>query len=210
MCKFYFVTFFIFSFCKIFCQTEMIYLSPDSAYPNYIDEKGLKQGWWKSIDDSSGNIILCSYFLGELDGSFYVFNKNVKVYEVNYDLGSRNGWARFYDSKGRIIHLGLFRNDTLSYHIKFKRNGKIYEENETLAYVKHGKYIFYTKRGIVKSSITYKDGKKDGQEIFFHKNGRPSLVSNYSNNIENGVRIKYSKNGKIQKKHLFTNGKLEK
>lgn len=163
-------------FLSVFIFTLSCDAQPDTLF-NQIDERGIKQGFWKRT-----------------------MNDNSKTYLYaieSYKGGKRNGLCTYFFSNGKIETESYFRNDTLHGLSKVYKDfgGLRYEENFKNGRT-HGFKKYYNTDGELLEEHEYTEGVQIGTYLLYSKSKRVIVQSFYIKGVENGTRTVYSDNDK--------------
>ncbi len=200
---------------------------------NKKDEKGLKQGYWKTFYPD-GKIEKEMFFVNDtITGLYKVYNRLGQLVEKKeYNMGieilpdstKKDSllWKEEYDNSGRIKYLGAFRNNKpIGIHKEYdylKNNilAKIYNDEgilEATGYLdslnkKTGEWLYYSD-GKISSKGLYVNDKKKGEWMYYYPDGKIKQKGSYKNNKPIGKWLMYNTNGNIVKEENYENGKLE-
>lgn len=161
---------------SVFAFTLSCGAQSDTVF-NQVDERGLKQGFWKRT-----------------------MNDNSKTYLYaieSYKDGKRNGLCTYFFSNGKKETESYYRNDTLNGLSKVYKDygGLRYEENFKDGRT-HGFKKYYNSDGGLTEEQEYIEGVQTGIYRLYSKSKRVIVESFYTNGVENGTRKVYSDNDK--------------
>ncbi len=176
---------------------------------NRPDQKGLKQGVWKTFYDNGRIRSEANYKDDRLNGPYKEYDENgvVKVFfqYVNGNMQERTDTSDLdievrnqYNEKGNVIFSGSFRKDIpVGIHRNYDNEGKVTNA------------ILYSDRGEkIGEGIITDEGKKEGNWKYFYGKGNVRASGNYSNNFENGPWKYFYPDGKTEQNGTFKNGKF--
>ena len=172
-------------------------------YVNRFNANGLKQGLWKTFNDS-GKLVL----------------------EENYLNGKKNGYFKYYDQEGNFIRIEKYENDILiedavetkhlDRKVDYHPNGQI----RTIAHFFKGKpegiRREYSPEGkVVKSFIFHNgiclgegivddNGKKQGQWKEFYESGKVRALGKYKNGRPIGTWKYLYEDGNVEIEGAYT------
>lgn len=122
----------------------------------------------------------------------------------------------YYGLTGRITEKETYKNDKLNgistiYYHPEDPNDKRVIVAKTISYkmgVLDGDAIEYFDFGVIKSKVTYVNGKKEGLFIMNHPNGKPMVTERYKNGVQHGWQLAHDESGKEIGKKYYCFGKL--
>ena len=177
---------------------------------NRKDDKGLKQGLWRTYYEN-GNIQTEAYYSDDqLTGSFKEFDESGKVkVMLQYADGAlvededttelevqiRNQ----YDEQGVLKYSGTYRDSVpVGIHRMYDKDGKVVNS------------FLFDNYGIkVGEGIITNEGKKEGKWKYFYGDGRVRAAGSYANNLETGKWEYYFSGGKTEQTGVFKQGKTD-
>jgi len=131
----------------------------------------------------------------------------------NYDIGEtkENITTHYFENTP------LLQNTLLSYFEEGEILKTVNKQFSELNYEKynthpepHGiKETYYRKTKILKTLVTYKNGKKNGIYEKYYINGKLAIRKNYKNGIENGLYESWYDNGQLTIRCNYKNGKRD-
>lgn len=177
---------------------------------NRIDDKGLKQGLWRTYYDNLRIKTEAYYVDDQLTGIYKEFeeNGNLKVIlqyakgdiveeqdTLALDIEIKNE----YDNQGNLVKSGSYRkNVPVGIHRKYNTEGKV------IGAVLYDNYGKKTGEGIITN-----EGKKEGDWKYFYDNGAISASGKYNNNLRTGDWKFFYHNGNIEQTGVYKNGKTD-
>ncbi len=193
-----------------------VYYENGKLYEEQIWQNGVKEGSWKQFFKNGNPKTEANYKAGELDGSMKLFFPDGKL-ELNgtYVNAMREGNWLNYLPGGDIKTIEHYQSGTLL----------------STEYI-NGVFTETYPNDVLKSSITYKEGKKNGAFTEYYNAGqwkrrlKPAVddfpaeeeeyfegqqikqQGNYLNNQLHGKLIHYKTDGKIEKTEEYEKGKL--
>ncbi len=203
---------------------------------NITDAKGLKQGYWKKIDEKTNKRVYEGNFKdGKPDGIFkyfYTFD-SVKVI-MNFKDGGKVAYAKWLHPNGKVESLGKYvgeeKRDSVwvfydeygnllskEIYLNGKKNGlfivylpdgKITEQKNYKMDVLDGPFKQYFDGKIVKGEGVYVNGGLDGKVSYYFPNGVAVAQGFYKKGSKVGPWIYRSEDGKVKEKELYVEGKL--
>ena len=178
---------------------------------NRKDEKGFKQGTYKTFyEDGSVNREL-NYLDDELHGYFREYDESgILLQTLRYERGAIIeeideeakeiiDFRRTFDDQGRIIFSGGYREGIpIGIHRFFDTTGTVINS------------FIYNERGVkISEGIVDEQGRRKGEWKDFYITGELRARGNYSNNRRTGDWIYYFQNGGIEQKGRFLNGRFD-
>jgi antitoxin component YwqK of YwqJK toxin-antitoxin module len=177
---------------------------------NRKDDKGLKQGTWrtyyqngairteayyvddmlsgpyKEFDEKGGIRVLMQYAKGAI-----VEEKDTTALEI--DIRNK------YDNDGNLTYSGSYRDSVpVGIHRMYDKDGKVVNS------------FLFDNNGIkTGEGIITNEGKKEGKWKYFYANGKVESAGNYANNLQTGKWEYYYENGKKEQTGVFKQGKTD-
>ncbi|HOU97761.1 MAG TPA: hypothetical protein PLP65_02840 [Bacteroidales bacterium] len=178
---------------------------------NRKDEKGLKQGYWKTFYPNS-KIEKEIYYKNDTITGYYkefdkngqltvkkLYNKGIIVPDSLLDSLQVLDWKEEYYSNGKRKYYGAFKNGIkVGMHKEYDPEGKTIVAKE---YDDVGNLIG---EGIVDSL-----DKKQSDWKLYYETGELKAKGKYINNIQSGEWIYYYQNGTIEQKGKYKKGKID-
>jgi uncharacterized protein len=177
---------------------------------NRTDEKGLKQGIWKTYYPNGRVKTEVNYKDDLLSGSYKEYDEsgNVSVLlqyskgllieqkdtaDLDIEIVNRT------DEEGNIIYSGSYRkNIPVGIHREYDKNGKVTNA-----------YLYSDNGSKIGEGIITNEGKKEGAWKYYYDSGSVRAAGNFSNNLEQGNWKFYYGNGKTEQTGVFKNGKTD-
>jgi uncharacterized protein len=201
---------------------------------NRSDEKGLKQGIWRTYYNNGKIKSETNYKDNLLDGPFKEYDENGNISLIlHYTKGNiveeKDTSAldivisNKYDSLGRLIFSGSYRNNIpVGIHRIYDETGKVisgYIYNNYGAMLgkgiidnegkKEGVWTYFDEQGNIKSNGTYVNNLEQGMWKFFFVNGKTEQTGVYKNGKADGAWKWFFNNGSIKREEEYYNGKEE-
>jgi antitoxin component YwqK of YwqJK toxin-antitoxin module len=177
---------------------------------NRKDDKGLKQGIWRTYYEN-GKIKSEAYYVNDLlSGQYKEFdeNGNIKVklqYAKGAILEEKDTTAlevqiqNKYDVKGNLVYSGTYRDSVpVGIHRMYDSTGKVVNG-----------YLFDNNGIKLGEGIITNEGKKEGKWKYFYSDGSVQSSGLYSNNQPSGKWDYFYKNGKKEQTGVFKQGKTD-
>ena len=154
---------------------------------NQTDANGLKQGYWEKKDDVSGKLIYKGTFKdNKPQGIFYYYYKNSDTVHTKSD----------FRQDGKIAYVTMYHP-----------TGKLQAKGKYISEEKDSVWNFYDgNKGLLISTETYSNGKKNGPSKVYYETGTISEEKNYKNNLEDGPFKQYFSDKKIKGEGAFVAG----
>jgi len=177
---------------------------------NRKDEKGLKQGLWRTYYEN-GRIKTEGYYENDLlTGSYKEFDEDGNISlllqyaegalvqeedTIAMEIDIRNT----YDEQGNLTYSGSYLNDTpVGIHRMYDNTGKVVNS------------VLYDNDGTkIAEGIITNEGRKEGEWKYFFKNGKVRSSGRYANNLETGKWNYYYENGKTEQSGVYKQGKTD-
>ncbi len=156
---------------------------------NKTDEKGRKQGEWKTS-----------------------YPNGILRYEGFFQDGNPEGIFNYYDSTGQLKARNTFEsNGSIAWHQAFADNGFVIAKGKFVEQQKDSIWLYYAEAdSLLIASETYKKGLLHGESVtYFSGSEQPAEVLNYSNGRLDGLWIKYFEDGTIQTRATYVDDQLE-
>ena len=96
-------------------------------------------------------------------------------------------------------------NKAVDYGSLQARDGLVYIKDESRSF--SGRAESRHENGELKSSITYKDGKKDGLVRSWYENGKMQMETTYKDGKKDGLTHSWSGSGQLKKEATYKDGK---
>jgi len=203
---------------------------------NKVDDRGRKQGLWKSYD-VKGKLKYEGKFVDDIPtGTFtyYYPDGMVKAISEMSDNGRRS-YTKLFHTNGRLMgegnYLDKVKDGTWNYYSDFdgvkvstehyvegKLEGVIinyYPEGviaEQIPYkhgLKEGEWTQYFSDGKIKLKATYVNDLIEGLMLIYYQNGIPEVSGIYKNNLKHGQWMYFTDKGVLYKKETYANGQLK-
>lgn len=205
---------------------------------NRIDEKGLKQGLFKTFYPDKKVKTECYYKDGLLNGYYREFdNKGKETSIVRYINGElqqekKNSLADSKESvkvkndfyaDGTLKKSGGYKDSIpVGVHRTYNEKGKISgavtynEEGKKIADGivdgkgrEQGKWTLFDSTGSISGKGVYKNGKREGEWVFYFSNGKTEQQGLYKDGNPEGKWLWYYSDGKLRREENFERGKEE-
>lgn len=152
---------------------------------NKTDEKGRKQGYWEKIDPATKNKIYKGTFKDDKpQGLFVYYYKGMDSVRTKMD----------FRQDGKIAYAQLY------YY-----TGKIEAKGKYIGEQKDSVWSFYDGAGLLISTETYTNGKKDGPAKVFFPDGKVSEEKMYKDGKLNGPFKQYFNEKAVKAEGAFIN-----
>ena len=163
---------------------------------NTIDEKGLKQGFWK------------------------IFNKTKKlpnyspdqvVEEGNYENSRKQGiWKRFFPNGKIKDEINFVNSRPNGYYKTYYDNGEVQEEGTWKNNRNTGSFKRYYENGQIAQDFTFNTtGKREGKQTYYYENGQKMIEGDWAGGKEAGVITEYYDDGSLKAQKAFNNGVID-
>ncbi len=168
--------------------------TPDTT--GRLDEKGLKQGYWKIYGRMKA-----------LKG----FGPDQVIEEGNFQNSRKKGlWKRYYPSGDLKSTITYHRSRPNGPYAIYYPNGNL-QEKGTWEYNKNvGEFERYHPDGTLAQDFTFSpSGKRDGVQKYYHENGNLEVRVAVKNGKEDGIMERYYPDGRLKERKLFREGKVD-
>jgi antitoxin component YwqK of YwqJK toxin-antitoxin module len=202
---------------------------------NRTDEKGLKQGVWKTFYPNNkikseivyrNDTIIGVYKEFDINGKLVVkkYFENGKEVEKNIlDSIPEIEWKEEFYETGRRKYYGAFRNGIkVGLHKEYDPEhisiiGKEFNDDGVLIAEgivdtldrKQSEWKYYYEDGSLKAKGKYSNNLKTGEWEFYYPNGRIEQKGSFKRNKPSGKWIWYYPDGKIKREENYIDGKEE-
>ena len=201
---------------------------------NRKDQKGLKQGLWRTFYDNGKIKSEAEYRDDILNGPYKEYDEegNIKVlleYANGAILEEKDTTAleieirNKYDNEGNLTYSGSYRkNIPVGVHRMYDSSGKVingilYSNNGVKAGEgiitnegkKEGPWKYYNEKGNVISSGSYQNNQQIGKWVFLYENGKTEQAGEYKQGKADGLWQWYFKDGNLKREEEFYEGKSE-
>lgn len=153
------------------------------------DAQGRKQGYWKKTDEKTGQLIYEGRFVDDKPtGLFKYYNLNDSIKAIiDFKPDGRSSYAKYFHFNGKLAASGN------------------YSDKE----IKDGIWTYYDEMGILISTETYSQGKKNGPVQVYLPDGSVSEIKWYKNGLEDGAFTQYYEKDKLKTKGQYVQGTRE-
>jgi len=130
--------------------------------PSISEETPLKNGSWGFYNDSSQQLRSESYTSGELDGAYWVKDKNSRLIEEGfYKMGERDGaWVTYFDNGSIRQHINYLEGELEGEFTSYYSNGVSKIKGEYFEGKEEGSWKTYSEKGELELIIKFQFGKK--------------------------------------------------
>ncbi len=162
---------------------------------NFIDEAGLRQGYW----------VITGAMVNEP-----AFDSTDIVEEGKYVDDLKNGvWKKYYPSGILRSEISFEQNKPIGSYTLYYENGIVEEQGNWQRNKNTGSFIRNYVNGNPHQRFEFVDsGKRDGQQLYYHENGELALDVTLSNGKEVGVMKRYNESGDLSEEKIFEKGEL--
>ncbi len=201
---------------------------------NVTDAKGLKQGYWKKLDDKTNHLVYEGLFKDDKpQGVFkYYYSFDTVNAIIDFKDDGKISYAKLFHQNGKLMakgkYLGKTKDSVWLYYDEgayllskdnywlgkkngtcyvYLQDGKLAEERNFKMDVQEGIFKLYFDGKLVKGTGTYVNGKLEGKNAYYYPNGVEAAAGYYKNGLKNGPWIYKEQSGKIKEKELFIDGK---
>ncbi len=203
---------------------------------NQINDKGLKQGYWKKAYPNGGTMYEGYFKDGKPAGMMtrYYESREVRV-RMQYDENSDYVKTMFYYNDGEIAAEGTYyheKKDSLWKYYSFYTgtitstevynkglkhgvekqyyaNGQVSEETEWVNNAKHGFWNQYFDDGLLKLKTTYSYNQVNGVYTLYWPNGNLFILGHHLDNKRHGTWTFFTDEGKKKFEIVYHKGKAE-
>ncbi len=208
----------------------------DSENINRIDQKGRKQGTWKTFHPNNRIKEIIPYLDGKLHGykrtynikgkllntEYYINGKIQKIEEKTeennqpkvtlrrkyYPNGSIKEEGNFVNNKRTGTHNYYNENRKITHSIDYNDDGiKTASGLYNQKGQRQGEWQFFYADGKIKSQGSYKNGKRQGKWNFYFPNNKTEQIGKYQNGKPHGNWKWYYQSGQVRRIGKFKNGK---
>lgn len=177
---------------------------------NRTDERGLKQGTWRSYYPNGRAMVEANYKDDVLNGPYQEYDENgnlklmlqyangnliEEIDTAEMDIDIRNET----DSDGNVVYSGSYKNNVpVGIHRFFDKNGNIVNA-----------YLYNDNGAKIGEGIITGEGKKEGEWSYFNADGSVRSKGHFNNNLEQGSWRYFFKNGGTEQIGVYKNGKAD-
>ncbi len=200
---------------------------------NQVDKDGLKNGYWKKINEKGMIKYTGRFDHGIPVGKFTYFypdgitkarsefsdngrrthtityHHSGKVMSDGYYLDKKKDslWS-YYDNSGAILKVEFYRHNMKEGVWKtYYDNGQVAEEITYKADKKDGPWKTYYPDGTLKLEASHLDGERDGDAKYYYPSGKLEVSGHYKMSVRTGEWFYYDEDGKLIKKEVYEDGK---
>lgn len=158
---------------------------------NKLDEKGLKDGLWKGVYETSKR----------------------PRYEGTFSHGKEIGTFKFFDDTavGTVVATREFNTkDNSCYTIFYNQKKNKVSEGKVVNKLFEGEWKYYHEDSDkIMTLELYTKGKLNGIRKVYYLNGKIAEETSYKNGVKNGVYKKYSDTGIVFEECIYINGEFD-
>ena len=158
---------------------------------NQVNEKGLKNGFWKGVHEESKR----------------------PRYEGTFKDGVETGLFKYFDdtkAQSLIATREFSNNGKVAYTIVYDQKKNIVSEGKTINRVNDGIWKYYHKESKQLMTIeNYKNGKLDGVRKVYFPDGAIAEEAFYKNGSKEGIYKVYSSKGVVLEETTFKNNQYD-
>ncbi len=210
----------------------------DKNIINRVDEKGMKQGVFKTFYPDKRLKTECYYKDDKLNGYFREFDQKGKEISITRYINgekqeeNKNSLAQTKDAvkvkneffpDGTLKKSGGYKDSLpVGVHRTYNEKGKI-KSSETYnddgkkiadgivdgKGREQGKWTLYDTLGIISGKGSYKNGKREGEWLFYFSGGQIEQKGVYKDGKPEGKWLWYYPDGKLRREENFLKGKEE-
>ncbi|MDX9933286.1 MAG: toxin-antitoxin system YwqK family antitoxin [Bacteroidales bacterium] len=192
------------------CSSVVEEKYPDGTIKSEVTmENGRKNGPAKYYYPVGKVELSMNYQDDKLEGLYEKFTvKGIRTEMTMYSNGMKNGKSEVFTEDGKILISALFINDTIHGPYKeYHPNGQIKVSGAYNHGLYHGDWEYYDATGIRVGYAEFENGT--GKQFALHYGSkRIKTEVNFVNNQKNGAEIWYNQNGNIDKKIMYSQGKI--
>ncbi|MFM1932836.1 MAG: putative glucosyltransferase-S [Bacteroidota bacterium] len=192
------ISFLLAAFC---CLPSAAQAQHDSSMPqgeagvdfNVTNEKG-RHGLWIRVYPTGKMYYKGQFANGEPTGIFsFFYDSGERMSDVDHLDGTRNMFVVNYYKNGKVLSKGHYTEKTV--------------DGNTEKW-KQGAWEFYTEQGVLKTSETYVDNKREGKSIEYFANGKVLSEYSYARDEKHGAYREYFENGRLKGEGSYEYGEL--
>jgi antitoxin component YwqK of YwqJK toxin-antitoxin module len=179
----------------------------------YEEDTTVKNGKYTLYSPEGDILVQANYKDNVLDGPYVEFYENAtpKI-KATYSNGKKVGEQQTFSIQGTLLSKEVYENTTtpnVQLYKKYSPSGKLTGEG----FVKNGLYdstlTEYYENGAVKTTITFKEGRRTGPFSVFDPKGTLLQKGFYENDSLNGMITTYFNNGKIKSTAVYNKGSID-
>lgn len=205
-----------------------------NAQQNKTDEKGRKQGLWKTYHENGkvkyegefkDNVpvglfrhyyetgplkMTANYFNNGKSASTYIYYPNGKLQAAGlYAEQKKDSLWRYYNQDEKLIGEEFYSKGIENGSFKtWYANGQLVEELNYKNGVKEGVWKKYYENGKIRQEAFHLNGKLDGDYKIFTDEGKPFVEGKYKEDKKAGIWYYYTSTGAIEKIEKYRDGNL--
>lgn len=166
------------------------------ADTNFIDENGLRQGYWRIT-------------AGMKNDNRY--SPETVFEEGNYFNDKRAGVWQSYFPSGKLKSRITYKDDrAFGWTETFYENGNYIEQGNWMGNRWTGPYARYYENGMKQQNFTYSAvGKREGQQLYYFESGILMIDVFMKNGKEDGIKREYNCRGQLARESYYYNGILD-
>jgi len=191
----------------ILCLLALSSYAQDTV--NRINEKGLKEGYWRKLDTAGKKIYEGRFSNGMPAGTFYYYYPTGKVKAVSvFFKEGRKAKTTTYFPSGKKMTEGIYidekRDSIWQFFSEF--DGVLLSEETYSNGRKYGvSKTYYAGKGPAEE-ITYKDGLKEGSWLQYYSDGKIKMRVKNKNDKKDGMMEAFSETGILLFKGKYVDG----
>jgi antitoxin component YwqK of YwqJK toxin-antitoxin module len=174
------------------------------------------------------------YLEGRKHGTYLqVAETGLKLSEVRYDRGRRQGLSLTWNEMGQLKRRAHFSADQLDGEYELYAGGEIKERGRYAAGVEEGPWTYWFAgvgkaeegsyeagqreglwrswhtSGALRAEETFHGGVLDGPAVEYDEEGRRIAERSYQDGVPDGLQVEYHPDGTVQSEARYTAGRLE-
>ncbi|HBG69393.1 MAG: hypothetical protein A2W93_15545 [Bacteroidetes bacterium GWF2_43_63] len=206
----YFSLILLFAIFVSSCSSVVKEEYPDGTLKSEVTMKNGQKNGPSSYYYPNGNIELrMNYADDQLEGQYEKFTiKGTRTELTMYVAGKKNGESKIFGEDGKLQLLAMFVNDTIHGTYKeFYPNGQVKVSGTYNHGFYDGKWEYFDFSGINVGYAEFKNGTGKQFALYYGSKRIKTEVS-YVNNQKDGEEIWYDADGKIEKKTIYSDGRI--
>jgi uncharacterized protein len=175
-----------------------------------VDEKGLKQGFWKEFFDNGKLRAEGNYKDNTKTGDwkFYTENEKLKQNGKFNKNGFQTGEWKWFHENGQLQKTENFVNGVLEGTTEeFDENGKLICSGQYIEGYEDGPWFFVTNN--YRQEGTYSYGRRNGIWKHYYDSEQLKFEGNFIDDYADGKHFYYWENGRVAEERIYIMGKAD-
>ncbi|MGL4363810.1 MAG: toxin-antitoxin system YwqK family antitoxin [Bacteroidales bacterium] len=218
-------------FFAFFFISRIVFSHTIDSSLNFLDERGLKQGFWQKKYPNGKIAYRAQFFDNKPKGLLVRYHENGKKMALIDYFDDGTAFAQLFSAKGDLVAQGnywsenkkhgtwkyfsntkLIREENYKYGlldgalILYFSNGNVYERKRYLEGIQIGVYEQINELGNMVFEIQFAQGQPHGRARYYYDNNQCRIDGHYKEGLRSGVWIYYKPNGEVERHTTYIEG----